>query len=318
MLPPSASGHIFRAPDGSYYDSSGRKIPVPEGATMTGGAGSRAPKSILVKDAEGNVTFSGLATQLAPDEWVDAGGEHVDTKGMKVTPLSGASGVTAANMNQRIMYGANEVQRAIDNMTQMPIGSTLGWFGGAQAQTAKTLRDGLTKGLANTITPRSAQMMAAMARGIDRGLAQLAGAGAAQGLQALSEQMKGEIPAAGDDGFTVLTKFANMRQIIEASNETLQANDLIGDKQKALMETVTQRVRKSVPWTVSDVVAITSDPSEERIRDFAAKIGVAGAKGGEGGATGARYNPGDVIDKGGKKYRVTGGNPSDPDVEEIK
>lgn len=36
------------------------------------------------------------------------------------------------------------------------------------------------------------------------------------------------------------------------------------------------------------------------------------------GSGGKKYEVGQVIDRGGKRYRVTGGDPSDPDVEEVK
>ncbi len=56
---------------------------------------------------------------------------------------------------------------------------------------------------------------------------------------------------------------------------------------------------------------------DARLTGAAARaMGGTRAAGGSGG--GQKYDVGQIVERGGKRYRVTGGDPSDPDVEEVK
>jgi hypothetical protein len=270
---------------------------TPTGAAKTGTAGGAARKSeqIDVTDPEtGKSIFSGLAHEAAPNKWVSASdGTPIDTTGKKMvrTPLS--MGITSQNIGNRISMGANEVARAVENMTSLPIGTTLGWFGGAQSMAPKELGQGLRRNLANAVTPESAQMLAAMARGVERGLGILAAAGAATGLVTLQESLRAEIPQANDTGYTVLTKYANMRQLVEAANDTIQASSMVAEPQKKQMQVNTDRITKAVPWTVADIIRLQTDPSDESVAAFAKNLGLGKKVAGEtsGGAAGGAVSP---------------------------
>ena len=260
------------------------------------GANRKAEQIEVTNPDTGQRVFSGLAHETSQNKWVSAAdGRVIDTANMKLDRQPISMGVTSQNIGNRISMGANEVARAVENMTAMPLGTTLGWFGGAQSAPPRELRAGLARNLANVITPESAQMLAAMGRGVERGLGVLAAAGAATGLVALQESLKGEIPQENDTGFTVLTKYANMRQLVEAANDTIQASPMVADAQKKQMQANADRIIKAVPWTVADVIRLRTKPTDQSVTDFAKKLGLgqeqpggaeapAGAPAGAGGA----------------------------------
>ena len=252
------------------------------------GANRKAEQIEVTNPDTGQRVFSGLAHETSQNKWVSAAdGRVIDTANMKLDRQPISMGVTSQNIGNRISMGANEVARAVENMTAMPLGTTLGWFGGAQSIPARELADGLKRSLTNVITTESAQMLSAMGRGVERGLGILAAAGAATGLVALQESLKGEIPQENDTGFTVLTKYANMRQLVEAANDTIQASPMVADAQKKQMQANTDRIIKAVPWTVADVIKLRTKPTDQSVTDFAKKLGLGQQQEGEGAPAGA-------------------------------
>jgi hypothetical protein len=66
----------------------------------------------------------------------------------------------------------------------------------------------------------------------------------------------------------------------------------------------------AVPETSEDIREIGQPPATRRPTAAPPPPG--------GGDTGAPYSVGQIIERGGKRYRVTGGDPNDPDIEEVK
>jgi hypothetical protein len=184
----------------------------------------------------------------------------------------------AQQMTKRLMIGANEVARSISSITRLPPGTTLGMFGGAQATMGPGLLENTRKALANAVTPQSAQVLKALTNGVTRGLAILEAGGAAQGLVGLSTQLAADLPQANDTGLTIAAKYADIRQIVEAATEVLQADPNLPKEQKGLLQKINQDVAKAVPFTAGDVAALVGQDSDESIATFASKLGLGGGK----------------------------------------
>ena len=187
---------------------------------------------------------------------------------------------TSQNIVRRLQIGANEVSKAVEAMTALPGGTTLGIFGGAQAALGPDLGENVKKALANKITPEASQVLKTFTNGVTRGLAILEAAGASTGLVGLAALLAADLPEANDTGFNIAAKYAYIRQIVEAATEVLQADPLLDEKQQELMARINKRVTDAVPFTTVDVARLVGGPSHETLSDFGRKLGLGGpAKG---------------------------------------
>ncbi len=222
------------------------------------------------------------------------------------------AGRQAAAQINAVVSAGNEAAASLSNLVDMGIGATSGVFMGTQMVPGAKLRDSMFRSLGNELTSEQAQRVDVAFQGVGRSLATIEAAGRATGLVALQGASQALKPALGDTPMTVLAKYAEIRQIVERGTESVSASSDIGKEQKALLERVRGEITKAVPWTVKDINALMRDPSEEKVNEFARRMGAAGS------ATGESHNVGDIVEKGGKRYRVTGGDPNDPEVEEVK
>jgi len=207
------------------------------------------------------------------------------------------TGGRTQQMAQRLMIGANEVNKALTALTKLPAGTTLGWFGGAQVAQGEDLAENVKKALANEVTPQSSQVLKALSNGVSRGLAILESGGSAQGLVGLSKQLQNDLPQQNDTGLTIAAKFADIRQIVEAATEVLETSELSKD-QKVLIKNIAENIQKAVPFTTSDVAEMAANPTDETIAQFAHRIGLG-------------KPPGPKIDEVHDGYRFKGGDPAD-------
>lgn len=204
--------------------------------------------------------------------------DEIAAQRQELTKQTRPVGRQLAQMTQRLMIGANEVSKAVGAMSKLPMGTTLGWFGGAQATMGPDLAENLRKALANKATPESAQVLKTLSNGVSRGLAILESGGSAQGLVGLSNQLQNDIPQENDTGLTIAAKFADIRQIVEAATEVLDSNPDIQDKQKTLIKSINSGIGEAIPFTTSDVARLVGKPSDERLNQFAKRIGLGGER----------------------------------------
>jgi hypothetical protein len=138
------------------------------------------------------------------------------------------------------------------------------------------LVEGLSRTLANEITPRDAQFMSTLGRGLSRSLASLETAGAATGMVGLTQTMEGLIPAKGDTVETSLLKIAEMRQIAEQAIESASVSPAVAQapQMRKLLGQIKEDIAKAVPYTVAQVLEMVQDPSEQTYGEFAKSIGL--------------------------------------------
>lgn len=154
---------------------------------------------------------------------------------------------------QRMMMGANQASKDLANVVQLPLTASTGVFGGRKQ--GPGLFDAGREVLANKATGQEAQAYNAMATGFQRSLAQIESAGLMPS-GSLTHQMDAVLFKEGDTNLTKLHKLAQTRQIVEAGMEVVDANPRVSPEEKAKVASVLQSIRKSVPFTHSDLIRL--------------------------------------------------------------
>lgn len=152
---------------------------------------------------------------------------------------------------QRMLMGATQGSKDLANVVQLPLTASTGLFGGRKQGAG--LLDATMEVLANAATGQEAQAYNAMATGFQRSLAQIESAGLMPS-GALTHQMDAVLFKEGDTNLTKLHKLAQTRQIIEAGMEVVDSNPRVSTTEKAKVKEVLESVRKSVPFTHSDLI----------------------------------------------------------------
>lgn len=154
---------------------------------------------------------------------------------------------------QRMMMGANQASKDLANVVQLPLTASTGIFGGRKQ--GPGLFDAGKEVLANKATGQEAQAYNAMATGFQRSLAQIESAGLMPS-GSLTHQMDAVLFKEGDTNLTKLHKLAQTRQIVEAGMEVVDANPRVSPEEKAKVKGVLDSIRKSVPFTHSDLIQL--------------------------------------------------------------
>lgn len=180
--------------------------------------------------------------------------------------------------NQRVIMGGNQAAKDLENVVQLPLTASTGFFGGRKQ--GPGLLDAGREVLANTMTGQEAQSYNAMATGFQRSLAAIE----AMGLMpsgALTHQMDAVLFKEGDTNLTKLHKLAQTRQIIEAGLEVLESNPRVSPEEKGKVTSILKSVRKSVPFTHSDLINLAKEQAQNPSATLRDVMGKSGPKEGE-------------------------------------
>ena len=163
-----------------------------------------------------------------------------------------AGGRESTFINRVVMAG-NQAAADLENVVKLPIDASRGIFGGRQQ--GKSLFEAGKETLTNTMTTQDVQTYNVLATGFQRALAAIEGSGLAP-TNTLIHQMDAVIFKEGDTNWTKLMKLAQTRQIVEKGLETTLANPRVPDETKKHIEQIVGRIRRSVPFTASDLFAL--------------------------------------------------------------
>lgn len=246
---------------------------------------------------------SETARQISPVIKIPSQGHIVDTpNGLQVvkdgvmTPVVDAKGKPAVgnkgSLNLaggresvqigRLIGSANQASKDLENISKLPLTASSGFLGG-RGQGQGLLEAG-KETLTNKMTTQEVQSYNAMTAGLQRSLASLEAMGLMPNVN-LTKQMESVVFRDGDTHLTKMHKLAQTRQIIEATQETLEANPRVAPEQKKLLENVLAKVKKSVPFTHSDLIDLTAaqqkNPSASMKSIIAARDKASAASGGD-------------------------------------
>jgi hypothetical protein len=153
----------------------------------------------------------------------------------------------------RIGIASNETAKDLENIVKLPLTSDRGVFGGRKQ--GGTLFAAAKEDLANKMTSQDVQSYNTLASGLQRNLAAIEAAGLAPG-GSLTHQMDAVIFKDGDTNFTKLQKLAQIKQIANAGLETTMSNPRLPQQQIDHFQTILDRINKSVPYDISDTIAL--------------------------------------------------------------
>ena len=175
-------------------------------------------------------------------------------------------------MFNRVASSANEAVTAIKNISELPITTSTGWFGHAEA--GKSLFDSVKANLAQKITGQDAQDMKTMIAGISRGLSTIETAGLAPN-GSITHSMDSITIQEGDTQMTKLRKLAEMRQIVEKGIEPNLSNPKLAPPQRELISKIIADVQQAVPFTQHDITKLSQSKNPNAtIMDFAKQTGL--------------------------------------------
>jgi hypothetical protein len=166
----------------------------------------------------------------------------------------------------RIVGGAKNAQQTIQNIVDMPVGTSAGVFGIGSKPGANIFTAGIDT-LRNTVSSQDVQSYNTMIAGLDANLAQIEGHGLAA-----SDAFRGQYDRLalreGDTEFTRLRKLAEMAQTIESGLDPYLSNPRVPAQQKQYMADLIAAVRKTIPFTHADVAALEIAPATVTLGDL--------------------------------------------------
>lgn len=190
-----------------------------------------------------------------------------------------AGGGRAAVMNGRIISSGNEVTQSIQNIVNLPVGSTSGVLAGYHPGTS--LFGATAAALKNEFTPQEAKDYNTMWTGISRNLGTLETAGLAttgsliQSIDKLAFQP-------GDTGYDALRKLAEVRQITTAALEPKMHDPTLTADQKGYIQGIISGIQKAVPYTHQDLTNFKKIQSQNptiSFNDYAKAAGLSSSNG---------------------------------------
>lgn len=274
------------------------------------------PENIEAKDASGKTIYSGAATfDPTTKQYTPVGKDKPLPADTQIVRQTASAGNRVQPQLQRLLGAGSQLEAHLSNLAEMPIDVTIGPFMGVEGRQPEELGEALKRAFVRkTVVGESAKEMQLEFIGVSRQIATLDAQGVGQGLVGLSKQAEGYAPLPGDTTYIVMRKYASLRQIVEQAMRAIEISGTANADQKAGAADIVKSVQKSIPWTVHDLNELEYGDPTKGARHVAEKIL------GKGGSEGTpKYTVGQIIEHGGKRYRVIGGDlTKDPDIEEIK
>lgn len=162
----------------------------------------------------------------------------------------GSSGGRAAVMNGRIVVSGNEIAKAMNNISQLPVGSSTGLFGNIGQ--SHSLFEAGANALKSDFTPDQVKDYNAMWTGVARSLGTLETSGLATTGSLISSIDKlSFVPT--DNGYNALRKMAEVRQITDAALEPKLIDPSLTVEQKGFIKGIIDSMANAVPFTHQDL-----------------------------------------------------------------
>jgi hypothetical protein len=185
---------------------------------------------------------------------------------------SGGMDSRSSVMFNRVAASAQAATKAIQNIMELPITTSSGWFG--TAEPGHGLLDSARAVLSQKVTGQEAQDFKTMVAGVSRNLSTIETAGLAPN-GAITNSMNAVLLGEGDTQMTKLRKMAEMRQIVEENLKPQLANPKLAPAQKDLVRNIIGSVQQAVPFTHHDITLLQrSKNPDATIKDFATQQGL--------------------------------------------
>jgi hypothetical protein len=215
------------------------------------------------------------------------------TGGPKDPNAPAAAGSREAVFQNRVINALNLGTAALHNITQLPMGADTGLLGGYGAHPGYSAMDTAAASLKNKLSDEDVQQYNLMVSGLSRNLAGIEQAGLApQG--SFTDSLNSVQARPGDTLGVRLGKLAEARQIIETGLQSLIDSPRVTEGQKEKINARLGDLRKDIPYTVEDTIALTRQPGTMTMQQLMQKKGLASSS----GASGADAPPASLLKEG--------------------
>lgn len=271
-------------PDGSvgYRDDSNVRIATSNNANALAIANNKNANDMAI--ATFKASNSDPATTATMKEAADTYGEgtkeYKDFMNNYMQSKLGSSatgGARNAVMNGRVITSGNEIAKTLQNIVDLPVGSTTGMMGAYQP--GSSLFGAGATALKSELTPSQTKTYNTMWTGISRNLGTLETSGLATTGSLISSIDKLSFQP-GDTGYDAMRKLAEVRQITTAALEPKLLDPSLTAAQKGYIQGVMDSVTKAVPYTHSDLTAFDNAQNQNpdlTFSQYAAQNKIGGA-----------------------------------------
>ena len=214
-------------------------------------------KPILTKDEKtGQMTFvypdRPPGKQVVPIE----GTENLQKFGMRpAKDALGGKGKGQSSNAQRftdsMMVSANEISMMMDNVQNLPVSASTGFMG--TSKKVNSIVDIPVRALGLSMTGEDARKYDAVTNGMGKALANLMTQGRVSSDKLMNVMAENKIQE-GDSFSVAMIKTANIRQEVEAALEVMSHSPAASEDSINLIGKMRDRLRKSIPYTVNDVL----------------------------------------------------------------
>lgn len=162
-------------------------------------------------------------------------------------------GSRAEVLFDRVKSASTLATKAAQNIMELPISSSSGWFGGMTP--GSNILTAPASALINKLQPQEVQDYNTMIAGVTRNLAAIETAGLAPN-GSLTHSMDAIVFKEGDTQMSKLRKMAEMRQVVEEGMKSYLDNPKIPQAQKDGVIQVVNDMKTAVPFTHHDLTVL--------------------------------------------------------------
>ncbi len=272
-----------RVTDGAWETADGKHTPVEVTdphtigtERQTGQYGKVAQIAIEDPDNPSDTKIVPAQQDQKTGQWVTADANREPLPTPKRIVSTGGSGRQAEAQAMAMINAGNEAAASLKNLVELPVTATSGWFKGLTSDKPESIAAAVGRSIAGYVNERDARSLQISWQGIGRSMATLEAAGRATGLVGLQKQAESLQPQKGDTYTNVLRSYAEIRQIVERSIETMKSSPGVSSDQKKLLDKIAKEAETTVPWTVHDVNQLETG-GKDSVLEFAKKVKVGAA-----------------------------------------
>ena len=213
------------------------------------------PDDIVATDKDGKEIYKGKAT-FDPQKktYTPVGRSEALPPDVTVTHAPPSSGNRVQPQLQRLLGAGSQMEAHLTNLSEMPIGGSIGAFMGVENRAPDELSEGLKRtAMRKLFSSDEIQAMQNEFIGVGRQIAALDAQGAATGLVGLSKQAEGYAPLPDNSPVIVMRKYASLRQIVEQAMKGVLLSGTANPDQKAGAKEIIEKAQAAIPYTVHDV-----------------------------------------------------------------
>jgi hypothetical protein len=213
------------------------------------------PDDIVATDKDGKEIYKGKAT-FDPQKktYTPVGRSEALPPDVTVTHAPPSSGNRVQPQLQRLLGAGSQMEAHLTNLSEMPIGGSIGAFMGVENRAPDELSEGLKRtAMRKLFSSDEIKAMQNEFIGVGRQIAALDAQGAATGLVGLSKQAEGYAPLPDDSPVIVMRKYASLRQIVEQAMKGVLLSGTANPDQKAGAKEIIGKAQAAIPYTVHDV-----------------------------------------------------------------